>query len=368
MPKSRGRKPKKKRAPASAPTQAGVTTAVASETYLGNAVVEIPASIGPGSFMSASALCNFVHRRPLSLCCSDELGAYLAKLHAKGASGHERETTRFMRALWGISFALSSTPEWADRPATQVHSPALSFFGTSTPDELFQALQGEAIDNGLLNRFSVLRSGLRARDTQPQLPPGQVPAELAMKCRQLYRWHGSAAELIDIKRPVEQQVTQLPWADKAAEKEYFDFARMVDDRIDQDPALHAFFARTAETAIRLATIRAAGRRFRTATITLEDVHWGAGIAWTAGQQLCFGAQNVMPVTERNKWVNRLINYVRTRGLLSKSATVRTFQQHIRCGLKAKEIREIIAELVQTDQLKQEPDGTLVTVARPKEEG
>src|SRR5215831_6933016 len=187
--------------------------------------------IGPGSFMSASALCNFVHRRPLSLCCSDELGAYLAKLNAKGASGHERETTRFMRALWGISFALSSTPEWADRIATQVHSPALSFFGTSTPDELFQALQGEAIDNGLLNRFLVLRSELRARDTRPQLTPGQVPAELTMKCRQLYRWHGSAAELIDIKRPVEQQVTQIPWADKAAEKEYLDFARMVDDRI-----------------------------------------------------------------------------------------------------------------------------------------
>ena len=123
--------------------------------------------IGPSSFMSASALCNFVHRRPLSLCCSDELGAYLAKLHAKNASGHEREITKFLRSLWGVSFTLTSTPEWADRTAQQVHSPALSFFGTSTPDELFQALQGEAIDNGLLNRFLVLRSGSRTRDTQP---------------------------------------------------------------------------------------------------------------------------------------------------------------------------------------------------------
>jgi len=132
--------------------------------------------------------------------------------------------------------------------------------------------------------------------------------------------------------------------------------------------LRPFFARTAETAIRLATIRAAGYRFRTATVTLEDVHWGAGIAWTTGQQLCFGAQTVTPVTERNKWVDRLINCVRARSLLGKSATVRTFQQHIRCGLRAKEIREIIAEMVQTDQLQQQPDGTLITVARPNEEG
>ena len=93
--------------------------------------------LGPGTFMSASALCNYVYRRPLSLCCSDEFGAYLAKLNARGASGHEREVTRIMRSLWGISFALTSTPEWADRVAQQVHSPALSFLGTSTPDELF---------------------------------------------------------------------------------------------------------------------------------------------------------------------------------------------------------------------------------------
>jgi hypothetical protein len=323
--------------------------------------------IGPSSFMSASALCNFVHRRPLSLCCSDELGAYLAKLNAKNASGHERETTRFMRALWGVSFTLTATPEWASRTASQIHSPALSFFGTSTPNELFQALQGEAIDNGLLNRFLVLRSELRARDAQPVLPIGQVPADLAMKCRQLYRWHGDAAELIDIKRPIEQKVTKLSWADQAAEKEYLDFARMVDDRIDQNPKLHPFFARTAETAIRLATIRAAGYRFRHAAVTLEDVHWGAGIAWTAGQQLCFGAENVVPENERGKWIDRLIGHIHTRALAGKAATVRTFQQHIRCRLKARDVREIIAELAQSGQLQQRPDGTLATVARPTEE-
>src|SRR5262249_57058205 len=104
------------------------------------------AHCGPGSFMSASALCNFVSRRPLSLCCADEFGAYLAKLQAKGASGHEREVTKVMRTLWGTSFTIAAMPEWADRIGLQIHSPALSFFGTSTPDELFQALQREALE------------------------------------------------------------------------------------------------------------------------------------------------------------------------------------------------------------------------------
>ena len=106
----------------------------------------------------------------------------------------------------------------------------------------------------------MLRSDICATECSRSFPL-EVPAELATKCRRLYRWHGTDVELIDIKRPVEQQVTQLPWASELAEKEYLDFARMVDDRIDQDPALRPFFARAAETAIRLATIRAAGRGF-----------------------------------------------------------------------------------------------------------
>jgi len=120
---------------------------------------------GPSSFMLGSALCNFVSRQSLSLCRADEFGSYLAKLQAKGASGHEREVTKVMRTLWGTSFGIAPMPEWADRTALQIHSPALSFFGTSTPDELFQALQGEAIENGLLNRFLVLRSNVRIWDT-----------------------------------------------------------------------------------------------------------------------------------------------------------------------------------------------------------
>jgi hypothetical protein len=323
--------------------------------------------IGPGTFMSASALCNFVFRRPLSLCCSDEFGAYLAKLNARGASGHEREVTRVMRSLWGTSFTLFPTPEWADRETSQIHSPALSFLGTSTPDELFQALQGDAVENGLLNRFLVLRSDIRVGDTSPKLSPGKVPIDLAAKCCRLYRWHGTDAEMIDIKRPVEQQFTQLPWAAESAETEYLDFARMIDDRIEQDPALRAFFARAAETAIRLATIRAAGHGFRHAEITVQDVHWGAGIAWIAGQQLYLGAQGVTPITERGRWIERITDYVRGRNMVGKRATVRTFQQHIRCKLKATEVREMIAQLVQIGHLHQEADGTLAVIAKPAED-
>ena len=49
----------------------------------------------------------------------------------------------------------------------------------------------------------------------------EVPESLAASCRRLYRWHGDDIELIDIKRPVEQRVTRLPWASPAAEQEFW---------------------------------------------------------------------------------------------------------------------------------------------------
>src|SRR5262249_20339167 len=320
---------------AAAPTGAGKQHPIDCISALLTAA-DAQAHFGPGSFMSASALCNFVSRRPLSLCCADEFGAYLAKLQAKGASGHEREVTKVMRTLWGTSFAIAAMPEWADHIGEQIHSPALSFFGTSTPNELFQALQGEAIENGLLNRFLMFGSDVRCWDTTPQISSKEVPADLATKCRRLYHWYGTDAELIDIGRLVPQQVTQLPWANKAAEQQYFDFAHAIDDRIDQDPALYPFFARTVETAVRLATIRAAGHGYRDAKIALEDVQWGTGIAEISARQAYLGAQSVVPTNERGRWITRLVNYVRARNLDGKPANLRGFQQYIRCQLKATE--------------------------------
>jgi hypothetical protein len=77
---------------------------------------------------------------------------------------------------------------------------------------------------------------------------------------------------------------------------------------------------------------------------------------------------VTPVTERGKWIERVISYVRARNLTGDAATARTFQQHIRCRLKATEVREMIAQLIQIGQLQQQPDGTLVLVTIPSEGG
>src|SRR5262249_48473325 len=110
--------------------------------------------------------------------------------------------------------------------------------------------------------------------------------------------------------------------------------------------------------VRLATIRAAGHGFRDAEITVQDIQWGTGIAETSARQAFVGAQKVVPINERGRWVDRLLNYIRARNLEGKLANARTFQQHIRCALKAAEVRDMIAQLIYTCHLEQRPDGSL----------
>jgi len=133
---------------------------------------------------------------------------------------------------------------------------------------------------------------------------------------------------------------------------------MIDDRIDQDPALRPFFARAAETGIRLATIRAAGDRRQTATVNVDDVYWGAGIVWIAGQRLYESMLNVAPETERTRNIKRILRRIRIGKSKKEKTNFRYIQQGVGKYLKSKEIKELVSDLVSLDLLRLEPDETL----------
>ena len=73
------------------------------------------AHVGPGEFMSMSALVSRLNRQPLTLTCIDEFGGYLGRINGRKASPHEKAITRTLRSAWGSSFDTMATPEWAGR-------------------------------------------------------------------------------------------------------------------------------------------------------------------------------------------------------------------------------------------------------------
>jgi hypothetical protein len=304
--------------------------------------------IGPSRFHSGSAVFRSLETMPVMLAVQDEIGGVLRAITNRKASSFDRQTGEVLRALWGISFKTLTAPVWATRDTIRmVRCPAVSILGLSTPDEFVAALQGESIDNGLLNRFLALPSTVRISDIDPASDPMMVPASLAHDLNLLYLWSGPES-LLQIANPEVAYLPEvLPWAGTGARACYADFARMVEDHIDEHPSSAPYTARCVETSIRLATIRAAGRWGRGAKVDLDDMEWGTGVAWLATNGLATMAQDHIAENERSEMAAKLAGLIRRRGPMRP----RDIQQWIRSRLSSRDLGDILKQLVEAGEIK-----------------
>ena len=307
--------------------------------------------IGPSKFFSLSAVLELLSSKPLVLCPQDEIGVFLRAVTSRKATSHEAAVSQILRALWGISFASMPTPAWAQRETQLISSPALSIFGVSTLEEFHAALQGESVANGFINRFLALTSNIRAPDRDPETDPSCVPASLSRDLQALYLWSGPES-LIQIGNPSARiQPEILPWASEEANDCYAEFTRVVEDHVDEHQGSGAYLARCAETAVRLATIRAAGRWGRGARVDLSDIEWGVGVAWTAGQALAEAAQDFLPQNERGEMTEKILAYVRRKHPVKP----RDIQQFLKGRLRSKDIKDILSQLVEAGEVEWQGD-------------
>jgi hypothetical protein len=196
--------------------------------------------VGPSKFFSLSAVHELLTEKPLALCLQDEIGVFLKSVTSKKASSHEAAVSQILRTLWGVSFAAMTSPAWASRKSVVFSCPALSILGVSTPDEFYGALQGESVANGFLNRFLALASETRPTDTDPVLDPGTVPQALAEDLHRLYLWSGPESLLQIGNHEAMLAPDILPWASGPTLACYQEFTRMLDTRMDNDPAIKPY--------------------------------------------------------------------------------------------------------------------------------
>jgi hypothetical protein len=308
--------------------------------------------IGPAKFFSLSAMIDLLAYKPVALCVQDEVGVFLKAITGRRASNHEAAVSQILRSLWGVSFATIPTPAWAARRMSLVSCPAISILGMSTPEEFYGALQGDSINNGFLNRFLVLQSNLRAADATPTSPSTDVPEGLRNMLRALYVWSGPES-LLQINDPgIEYPPDALPWASEAAHTVYRDLVRGIERHMDDHPNMVPYMARCGEIAIRLATIRAAGRSGRGASVDASDMTWAAGLAWVAGQTTADAAIYQMPDTDRGAFADKLLGLIRRRG----SVKVRDIQMHVRGRVGSREIKDIIRQLIEAGEVEFTEDG------------
>ncbi len=244
-----------------------------------------------------SALIRHVQSKPLSICGQDEFGAMLARLGSPRASTHEQGISQVLRSLWGASFSAVQTPAYATSPSQELIAPALSLFGPTTASELYEALKGRDITNGFLNRFLVMDGGARVQERLPPRDLRDVPEPLIARLLDLYAAGtkrqggniGSVCKNIDNDpKPV-----CVPWADEAARQVYLDFAAAITERMDENSEHEPFLARTAEIALRCATIRAVGDDPSRPALQATHMEWAASLARQSADRLISDAARYM---------------------------------------------------------------------------
>ena len=261
---------------------------------------------GPSEFMSMSSIINYLQRQALSVCAMDEFGAFLRKLNNKNSSTHEMGISKILRSIWGISFGDYMTPEWAGRASVEIQRPCLSIYGVSTAEEYFESMQNADIRNGFLNRFLVFSTNTKPTPRAP-LHDGEVPKELALKIATMYNEATRLSEAQkDLPLDAPRILKKVVWN---GGRQVYEALEAQVEEISEDKLVEPYFARTAEIAVRLATIVAwgCGRM----EVIREDMEWGRDVALWSANNMAILAKSSISDSPWERDVQKIIETIRT---------------------------------------------------------
>lgn len=305
--------------------------------------------IGPGQFISMPAVINFLVRSPLSVCAMDEFGSFMKRIGSRKASSFEGAISGIMRTAWGSSFKPMPTPEWAGKASEVIMAPAMSIYGVSTAEEFYGALEGGDTSNGVLNRLLVVETRKRPKDRAPRLSSHELPTRLENSLKAALNRGGPVVfgqlQVHDRAPPVHRAAWGL-----GAEAAYTALVEDVHRLCDGDPMAQAFFARVAETAVRLATILAVGLDAANPIVTLDAFVWARDFALWCARSLQRGGMEHIADSENQSTANMVRRAIREAGGRMKH---RDLLRRLNHRVKNRDLHEVIKALAEAEHVRVE---------------
>ncbi|WP_420992273.1 bifunctional DNA primase/polymerase [Brucella sp. SA075A] len=309
--------------------------------------------IGPSEFISMPAVVNFLTRKPLSICPMDEFGGFMKRINSRRASGFESSISKVLRTMWSSSFAPYLTPEWASKPSETIYSPSITIFGASTPEQFYSSMEGAALEDGTLNRFLLMSGRSSVSECDPSCDPATVPTEIIDGLRRIYFRSGELASAVRNDPAADpsasNQVRPLPWCADGAQAAYTSFSREIERLMEREVDAGAFYARTVEMALRIATIVAIGR-LDDEQVRRADMEFGIEVAHQSARFMASGAADYMADNENQANAQRIMRAIKARnGRASQRDLVRSLQNSIR----PRDLRELLASMCEAGQLERQ---------------
>ena len=304
---------------------------------------------------SGQAMFTALTRHPAALFQIDEFGDFLADVLSPKASAHRRDIASNLKTLYSSANSFMAGTEYADakaRPREDVQQPHACLYATTTPGQLWAAIAGRTLHDGLMARVllfvspcsypdeatpehspvpDALVAALKAIAAGPANPEtGELPGNL-----------GSLMSAATTPQPLTAPNT--PAADAAYRA--LRAEQLARQRKHEGTYVTAIVGRLAENAMKLALVRAVSRHPAAPQIEADDVAWGRALSLHCIETLLREAEANVADNEYEAKLNKVVGIIRKFGPISES-------QMVRRGFKLpeRERRDILATLVSSGQI------------------
>jgi hypothetical protein len=277
--------------------------------------------LGPNEFASDAAIEAVLRVGPVRACFIDEIGIVLQSNNNRNAGSWEKRIRKSILSLYSASKGVWSGRQSAgddiDKGKEPVHRPTLSFYGTSTPDELYKGLTEDNIKDGLFGRLIFAspdnrpKRGTSIKRSLDEIRDGIeavlsfVPPHIEERFGALYRSNMMSALM-------EPDVVQVP-----ASAEALDSIEMIlewqRDITEREDGLSKIANRAGENVGKLATLRALSRDHRNPCVVLDDVRWGWSIVNRSLEVISRDIERHMAGSEFEVLVKTLRRYLEEAG-------------------------------------------------------
>jgi hypothetical protein len=311
------------------------------------------AHLHPGDITAQSALHRVLTKMPLCAVVINELIRFLNRIVNPRSNGYEQSLVGNLCDLWSTRFTEYGTTTSAQSDLVTVQSPAISLFGTATPDAFWQVLRGAQVAAGLFSRFLVFESYVRPDEQLFLIEPNSVPATLKDDLTELYQFGNNSFEMAKLNdsniRPDPQP---QDWVNAEAKGVYSQLNKWVRGEIDKNPSQEEYLGRITEQAMRLTMIRAAGIAGHRGKVDAAGMTWGGDLASILITRAMKRSQASLPQTARGQFVENLVSYIISQG----SVTRRELQQHIKGRYSTRDIADMLKGSIEAGDIILTPNG------------
>lgn len=259
--------------------------------------------IGPGDFSSDAAIEKSLRARPSQLMPLDEFGKLAQAMMGRNAPSFARLAAKALLEVYPRSAPGS---EWSgkqrasddrDCAAEPIHSPTLSLLGVSTPEGFFEGMSQQTLDDGFLNRLTVVRAGkagARQRDPARMTPP----PTLIDAMRHAYEESAATGNLADAASRFANATPVIRFA-RWADDEAIAAIEIVETWEDDasEAGRRGVAGRAAEQTQKIATLRALARNPCDPEVTSADIHWAFAMVRASIETIEDGAREMMAGSE-----------------------------------------------------------------------